>query len=227
MPDNIVQRAMKGEDQLAFLVHQFNVLPTRYMHPSWWENVTDFPSAIVRCTENQRAEKHLAAYILGIIGHQYCYQFQDLAHRIVLLDGPTLEKLVFALGLTVNARRIKAIIDGPKVRLLKKDLGEIAFLFAIKRASLFGNQTWFWDAGADESDLSREGVVQDGRKCIQICLSSAPEAMTKRFRLKFAKTVSWDFSGNNQSKDKDRAWSLIRKVLFQVVGPQWRNLFNL
>jgi hypothetical protein len=226
MPDDIMQRIIRGGDQLASLIHQFNVFPTRYMHPSWWEDVMDVQGAVERYIENKRAEKHLAAYILNIIGHKYCYQFQDVAYRIVLLDGPTLEKLVFCLGLTVNARRIKAIVEGPKARLLKNDLGENAYFFAVKRATLFGSHTWFWDVAGYASELSRNRVVQDGRKCIQICLGGAPEAMTKRFELKFEKTAWWDFSGNGQSEDKHRAWSLVRKVLFQEVGPQWKNLFK-
>jgi hypothetical protein len=226
MPDNFIQRIMKGDDQLAFLIHQFNVFPTRYMHSSWWKELIDFQGAVERCIENKRAEKHLAAYILNNIGHEYCYQFQEVAHRIVLLDGPTLERLVFTLGLTLNARRIKAVVEGHKARLLKKDLGENAYLFAIKRAALFGSHAWFWDLADYESELRHEQIVQDGRKCIQICLGDAPEAMTKRLALKFANTVSWNFSENGQSKDKHRAWSLVRKVLFQEVGPQWKSLFN-
>lgn len=221
-----MQRIMKGDDPLAFLIHQFNVFPTRYMHPSWWENIMDFQNIIERCVESKRSEKHLAAYVLNSIGHKYCYQFDDVAHRIVLLDGATLESLIYALGLTLNARRIKSIVEGRKARFLKKDLGEKAYLFAIKRAALFGSQTWYWDVAGDESDLRRERILQDGRKCIQICLVGAPEAMTKRFELKFDKAVCWDFLEDGHSKDKNRAWSLVRKVMFQEVGPQWKNLFN-
>ncbi|MGD8833669.1 MAG: SctK family type III secretion system sorting platform protein [Desulfobacteraceae bacterium] len=226
MPDNIMQRIIRGDDPLAALIHQFNVFPTRYMHPSWWENVMDFPAAVGRCLENKRSEKHLAAYLLNSIGHKYCYQFQDVAHRIVLLDRHILKRLVYTLGLTLNSRRIKAVVEGRKARSLKKDLGENAYLFAIKRATLFGSHTWFWDVAGDAPELTREQVLQDGRICIQICLSDAPEAMTKRFELKFANTVCWDFSENGQSKDRNRAWSLVRKVLFQEAGPQWKNLFN-
>jgi hypothetical protein len=149
-----------------------------------------------------------------------------VAHRIVLLDGFILERLVYTLGLTLNARLIKAVVEGRKARFLKKNLGEDAYLFAIKRATLFGSHTWFWDLDGYDSDLRRERVLQDGRKCIQICLGGAPEAMTKRFELKFAKTVCWDFPENGKSKHKHKAWSLVRKVLFQVVGPQWKSLFN-
>jgi hypothetical protein len=226
MFENIIQRIIRGGDNFSLLVHQFNVFPTQYVHPSYWEGLTDFPQAIKQCLRNPRAEKHLAAYILSDMGYECCYQFQDIAHRIVLLHGHTLEKLTFLLGLTLNARRIKAVVEGRKARFLKKELGENAYLFAIKRATLFGSHSWFWDAAADESDLTREQIVQDGRKCIQLCLSGAPEAMIKRFKLKFAKSVRWDFSENPHLKDKDKAWSLVRKVLLQEVEPRWQMLFN-
>jgi hypothetical protein len=226
MSDNIMQRILKGEQQLALMIHQFNLFPTRYMHPSWWEHLMEFTPVFGEGRDNRRAEKHLAAYILKIIGNKYCYQFPDVAHRIVLLDRATLEKLVSCLGLTVNAKRIKAIIEGRKARLLKKEFGENAYLFAIKRAALFGSHTWFRQVADDRSELNREGIVQDGRKCLQICLNNAPDAMTARFELKFANTISWDFTRKVQSEDQDRAWSLVRKVLFQEVGPQWKSLFS-
>jgi hypothetical protein len=227
MPDNIIQRIVRGDDQFAILIHQFNVYPTRYMHPSWWEHVSGFSAALGQCMDNKRVEKHLAAYILNMIGNEYCYQFQDVVHRIVLLDAYTLEKLICCLGLTVNAQRIKSIVEGRKARLLKNDFGEKAYFFAIKRATLFGSHDWFWQVFDHGTDLSREQIVQDGQKCIQICLRGAPAAMTRRFELKFAKAVSWDFSDTGPLMDRDRAWSLVRKVLFQEVGPQWKNLFSL
>jgi hypothetical protein len=227
MSDNVMQHILKGDNQLALLIHQFNVFPTRYIHPSWWEHIINFTPVFGQGADNRRAEKHLAAYILNILGNEYCYKFQDVAHRIVLLDRMTLEKLVFCLGLTVNAKQIKAIVEGRKARQLKKEFGENAYLFAIKRATLFGSHDWFRQETDDEAaDLDREKIFYDGCKCIKICLRNAPDAMTARFELKFAKTVRWNFAEKGQKKDKDRAWSLVRKILFQEAGPQWKILFK-
>jgi hypothetical protein len=226
MPDNMIQRIIKGDDRLALLIHLFNMFPTRYMHPSWWEHIMDLMPTLGQLMDDRRAEKHLTAYILSIVGNECCYQFQNVVHRIVLLDRATLEKLVYCLGLTVNAQRIKAVVEGSKARLLKKEFGENAYLFAIKRAVLFGGHEWFRQFADNGPDLSRERIAQDGRTCIQICLNDAPDAMTARFRLKFAKSIGWDFSNKRQLKDQGKAWPLVRKVLFQEAGPQWKNLFN-
>jgi len=104
---------------LAGLIHEFNILPVRYVHRSWLLDAMGDSVAEAAC-KSARTEKIISAWIISELKNEFHYDFEDIPNRLALLDNLSLQKLIIYTGTAINAKQITKIIEGKKILNLKK-----------------------------------------------------------------------------------------------------------
>lgn len=210
---------------LFFCVHQFNVLPTRYIHSSWLRDLTGPVRTDIRkiWKKNPRAEKHCAAWIIKTFCQGFIYDFSDAIRRVALLPSTGLARLMVYTGLAINAHSIMQTISGQHVKALAKAFGPEAYEFASNRASLLAGSHRFDFLQPQRADkgLHSGDILESGRRCLQICLEGLPAPLVRRFRLKFHRNMPWDFSRRSEQVVRMNCRQLIHKIMKMEIRPQW------
>jgi hypothetical protein len=164
---------------------EFNFLPIRYIHDSWLAALPHgAPLASLRCC--RRVEQRLSRQLLVEfdLAGRYWFDFTVPASQIALLDGASLEKLVFYTGLALNARHISRIVARDELLPLKQSLGETAYLFAVKRAPFLTPLSAQGELPERYAEDMREHLTISGLKCLSQLLAGYGPALTQRLRLK-------------------------------------------
>lgn len=202
------------DKDIAASICQFNFLPIRYMHPTWFGALPD-GSLLERLRHCQRAEPRLSRYLLAhfdLAGH-YWFEFAAPIHRIALLPSVSLIKLLFYAGLTLNAESIRRTLLRSDVIALKQRLGEKPYLFALKRAPfLCSPQTS--PANLPRDETLRAHLVRAGMRCLSSVFYDHHRALTQRLLWKLPRSWSTVYSPNPVERDTQEAltWLLIKLV---------------
>ena len=136
-PDHLRSPAAPGglDRRLAAAIVEFNCLPSRYAHDSWF---TALPhgALLLRLRESPRVAQRLSRHLLAAWGleGQYCFDFSAPATRLDLLDSPTLTRLVLYAGLQCLAASLKGRERALRRRLLFKFPQGWAASFASSKA---------------------------------------------------------------------------------------------
>jgi hypothetical protein len=210
---------------LFFCVHQFNLLPTRYIHDSWLEKLVGAKQLYIRkiWKKNLRAEKHCAALIIKTFCHGFIYDFSDTLRRVALLPGAELARLMVYAGLAANSHAIVKTLSGRHIKTLSNAFGQQAYEFAVTRAPLLAGPRRFdyLMPQRTEKDPQPGDILESGRRCLQICLEGAPVPLVQRLRLKFSRTMNWDFTLRSDDAIRTACRRLIQKTLKMEINPQW------
>lgn len=168
---------------------QFNFLPIRYMHPTWFSALPN-GSLLQRLRHCQRTEQRLSRYILSHFNliEQHWFDFTAPVNRIALLSGTSIIQLIFYAGLTLNATAIQRSLLRKDVIVLKQSLGEKPYLFALKRAS------FLYPSPAAKASLPLDNglrihLMREGIRCLSRVFQDQPRALTQRLLWKLPR--SW------------------------------------
>lgn len=206
-------------------VHQFNLLPTRYIHASWLQDLVGAMHTEIRQTwkENPRAEKHCAALIINMFCHGFIYDFSDVVRRVALMPDAELARLIVYTGLTIHARAIIRTISSRHVKALSDAFGPQAYEFAVTRAPLLAGSRRFGILRPQGTDMGPQpgDILQSGRQCLQTSLEGAPEPLVRRLCLKFPQNMRWDFTLRSQQAVRESCRQLIQKIMKMELRPQW------
>lgn len=213
---------MRGRSPVFSLIYQFNLLPSRYMHASWadelfthelWQRLKDSP----------RAEPHLNRLILGDLGVSGTFpaDFGDLAARLALVDGTTIDRLALHLGMVVEGAALRRVIAGEEVRRLREALGADAHAFAVQRAPLLAAAAGLPGSVEPGDPPLIERLRSAGLSLIGSAMAGLPPEILKRFLLKLPRTARGSFIPSDRAA---RALTLISRV-FKETEPKWASLF--
>jgi hypothetical protein len=229
MTRTFLKNLYQNKNRLFYLIYEFNILPARFIHDSWISELAEWgvdKRLFHTLRDGSRAEVRLSRLILMKRGvHQdYFFDFQEPPKRLALLDGNTLQKLLFYTGLTLSARSISREIERTKVAALKKVLGEPAYLFAMKKAPLLIGSQDFTDVTLGEPEALPSILSERGTHCLKSCFGEAPPSLTQRMLLKLPRKFStyWTTEETLSQEISAGAWSILKRVLLQEVNPQWR-----
>jgi hypothetical protein len=199
-------RTVSGKEILS--ICQFNFLPIQYIHSSW---LTRLPSGFImeRLRHCQRTAHRLSRYLLSRFGleDQYWFEFTDPVNRIALLNSPSLIKLVFYTGLTLNADPIRRAVGRCEVVNFKAAIGEEGYLFAVKRAPFL----WLTPENADtlpsNPNQLHQHLISAGIAYLDNIFYHHSPALTQRLWWKFPK--SWHCSPSSLQTVKQEAIALL------------------
>lgn len=217
---------LRGADpRLANAVLEFNCLPSRYAHPSWFAALPH-GALLLRLRASPRVAGRLSRHLLaewGLAG-QYCFEFGAGPARLALLDGATLAQLVLYAGLTATAAYVRQTVERDKVAALKRRMGEPAFLFALKRAPFLG--------GAAVPPVALQRASPDafyritlvaGLRCLASGLSGREPALLRRLLLKFPQGWAASFVVGKTTPPPAACAGLFDRLILELA-PQWAHL---
>lgn len=225
MKKTILSPDIHSHRDLFFRVHQFNLLPTRYIHVSWLEDFVGAMETDIReiWKNSPRAEKHCAALIIKTFCHGFVYDFSDNLRRVALLPSAGLARLIVYTGLAANAYSIMQTLSGRHIKTLSNAFGQQAYEFAVTRAPLLAGPRRFdyLKPHRMDGDPQPGDILESGRQCLQICLQGSPTPLLQRLRLKFPRNMHWDFTPRSDDAIKTACRRLIQKIIKMEIGPQW------
>jgi len=199
-------------------INEFNFLPLRYIHPSWLKTISGgkYVEKMRSCT---RTEYRLSRYLLSCFGleNEFCFNFTDQVKSIALLDNDQITKVVQHAGLAVNREHIKKIIARDDVVQLKQQIGEEAYVFALKRAPFLGEIPEF--PSSYKSEHMPTNIIVSGIRCLATIFSD-DSAVFKRVLLKFPSL--WEpyseLPASLISKERRKASSLLVRIQAELEG---------
>ena len=195
------------------LINEFNFLPLRYIHPSWLKTVFG-GKYIEEMRSCSRTEYRLSQYLLSYfeLENDYCFDFTNQVNTIALLDESKLSEIVRYAGLVINSEQIKKNIAREDVVQLKHQIGEKAYLFALKRAPFMGTIPDF-PSHEYKSENLLTNIRISGAQCLA-ALFSDNTAILKRVFFKFP--IIWkpysQLSTLLISKEHNTASSLLVRI---------------
>lgn len=211
--------------RLAAAIVEFNCLPSRYAHASWFAALPH-GALLLKLRESPRAAQRLSRYLLAAWGLEgrYCTDFSAPAARLALLDSATLTQLVLCAGLTATAAYVGRTVERDKVAALKRRLGEPAFLFALKRAPFLGGVAPLPDAlhRASPEDFHRITLLA-GLQCLSASLKGRERALRRRLLFKFPQGWAASFAGIKATPPPAVCARLFDQLLWELA-PQWAHL---
>ncbi|HLO79141.1 MAG TPA: SctK family type III secretion system sorting platform protein [Magnetospirillum sp.] len=213
---------MRGRSPFFSLVYQFNLLPSRYMHASWADELFT-PEIWRRLQESPRAEPHLNRMILGDLGVSGTFpaDFCGWAARLALVDGTTVDRLALHLGMVVEGAALRRVIAGEEVRRLREALGADGHAFAVQRAPLLAAAAGLPSPVNSGGSPLIERLRSAGISLIGSAMAGLPPEILKRFLLKLPRTARGSFIPSDRSA---RALALTTRV-FKETEPKWASLF--
>ena len=199
----------------------FVFFPNRYVHPSWREEMLQAPLWEL-LGANPRTEGRLAAFVTERAGLSLSAApaFDTPQARFCLLPWPAIEKIALRIGLVLNAARFGKLIDGKLVARIRRDLGNEAYEFALRRAPLITTQT---DPLAP--DLAAEtplggAIERSGINYIGLALAGVAPELRTRLRLKLPKFHAPLLDAPQGTIAPEAAWQVVRKVV-RETEPRW------
>jgi hypothetical protein len=206
------------------LVHQFNVLPAAYAHPSWFEGFVP-PDLLGILRKSRRGVQQLSAMLLRRHGltDEACYDFDYRHRRFALLPAEVVRQLALYCGLAFQHRRLAAVVGRTALERIKTSIGEKAYLFTVKRAPLLmGSRCGLetdWDG---RSDFGRF-VRHFGAAYFLSHFRDTPAAVAGRLAFKFSRAQAQ--AAVNRGSDGN-GWPLFKRILLHELDPRWHNLFS-
>lgn len=113
------------------LIYEFNYLPARYLHDSWWVDIPN-GNVLKLLRDNQRIENRLSEIIINYfkINGEYSFDFDDHLDAIGLQPVNEINELLDYLGLLYAGHQINQIIIKGKLLEYEELLGKEKYKFA-------------------------------------------------------------------------------------------------
>jgi hypothetical protein len=199
----------------------FVFFPNRYVHQSWREEMLQAPLWEL-LGANPRTEGRLAAFVTERAGLSLpgALAFDTPQARFCLLSWEAIEKIARRTGLVLNAARVGKLIDGKLVARIRRDLGNDAYEFALRRAPLITTQTdpLAPDLAAD-APLGAE-LERSGLNYIGLALAGVAAELRTRLRIKLPKVHAQLLDAPQGGIAPEAAWQVVRKVV-RETEPLW------
>ena len=199
----------------------FVFFPNRYIHESWRSEMMQQPvwQLLAGC---ERSEGRLAAFVSdrAALPPPAAVAFDTPQARFCLLPWSAVERIALRTGLVLNAARLGKLIDGRLVARIRRDLGDEAYDFALRRAPLITTQS---DPLAPELVAETplgEQLERSGINYIGLALARIAPDLRARFRLRLPKVHAPLFDTPTGETSPEAAWQVVRKVV-REVDPQW------
>ena len=220
-----LQHALRENRVLFGMMHSFNFHPALHIHPTRFKQLPR-PAYDLLCG-SRRGEKKLSAWAVRQwnLPTDKTWDFADPRRRLVLLPPNQLGDLILYAGAAICSKSISKTIDRATKTQFKNLLGERAFHFAVKRASLI-NRGMQEIASITEKEQAPEVQLHHaGVNCLVACLEDCPEELHHRLNLKCETDMPFETSRFN-SETQDHAWSMIKRILFTETAPELKSCFN-
>lgn len=217
----------RTKPELFGLIHTFNHLPAKYIHKSWIEPHFSY-GTFEKLTASRRAAEKLSKWILdqNRIDREGYYDFLDPSLRLALLPREMTVKLTLYCGIALNYRSIAAVIDKKRKTQLVESIGNRGYAFAVKTAPLLLGKYETPKAAWPAQGQVRRILERAGAAYLLSTFTHTPASFFQRFLLQFPKNISQYQELFVLPHPVGKRWRFIKKILPQVIDPQWNHLFS-
>ena len=223
------KKQVRERPRLFLQIQEFNLFPSRYIHPSWVRDGHLAP-LFPQKKPGARLENRLAQLLLAEFGltQDYCFDFSDPWRRLALVQSDQLRTLLFFAGVALFSDELAKTLQKEAVLRIKEQLGERAYRFALTKAPflLGGSPRPLPTAEAVHANNYKKRVLSLGAHCFTQAFTGVPKGLTRRLQLKFPKGESPVFKEHAETSARGFFAGLLKKVLLQEVHPQWATLFT-
>jgi hypothetical protein len=183
---------------------------------------------MARLTGSAVLEARLGEGLLGAwkLDARPCFDFAPPARRLVLLDPAPLRRTVLLAGLARHADEISRLVERSRVRALKEQVGEAAYLFVMHRAPLLAGPL---TGGADDAAAGRDWsarALAAGLGMLGACLGADHAGVLARVLVKFPRDCAPYLGAGGGRGTAEGYLRLFRKVLAKEVDPAWDDLLS-
>lgn len=175
--------ALRADRSLFFEVLRFNLEPACYADPDrlavlWPDGLSGAHWG--RLLGAPRLAGRLSRHLLDRLGlgQDACWDFAPPRRRLALLPAAEITRIARFAGCFLAARAIAKVIARDAVAELRRQLGDDAYVFAVKRASFMAPP----ESGGPGLDAA--AIERDGFACLGHWLAGEPPALALRLRLK-------------------------------------------
>ncbi|HET6468610.1 MAG TPA: SctK family type III secretion system sorting platform protein [Geminicoccaceae bacterium] len=218
MPPDAARSLLRADRAMFEAAFRFNYRPLAYADPTRVAALASElpPSVWQRLRATPRVAGRLSRLLLeqhGLAGEAW-WDFTAPLRRLALLDGAELLRLARYAGALLHTEAIRRVIGREVLLLLRRQLGEEGYAFALKRAPFIAVAP----ARPAPTDLPA-AIDRDGQSCLAAWLGAEPRAVAERVRLKFPPAGALD------APEPALAGEAGKKVLAKVLregDPAWR-----
>lgn len=168
-----------------------------------------------KLSSSERYEEQVSAYVKNAVGiHDFgYYNFSDERYFLCLFSAEEISKIICYIGGICFSEQIRKTILNHELLNLKRAIGEDAYHFSMRSASLFLRNGVAESWQCDGKTLV-EKIYNTGKSLLENFLSDFPKELLTRFVLKFPKTFKWDFS---KKRHIDSNFSFIKKIVKRAI----------
>ncbi|NJN46846.1 MAG: SctK family type III secretion system sorting platform protein [Candidatus Competibacteraceae bacterium] len=205
------------ERALLAAVCEFNLLPSQFLHNSWLESLPH-GEVLTKLRDCSRVRLQLSQYLLKQFGlqNQYCFAIEEPLLRIALLPGADIAALALHAGLCRYSRQIQHTVLREEVLSLREQLGEDAYLFALKRAPFLAPPL---DSSTDRSWNAahcRKQVRRAGLDCLSCAFKDQAAGLLQRLILKLPRHWQDDITNPPWRMSQQQAQTLLAKLMIEL-----------
>jgi hypothetical protein len=205
-----------NDGPLFSAIYEFNNGMVGYAHSDFFPETVE--KKAIRCiVQSPGYGGKILEYVRHLlkIDNLGWYNFSEKRYGLCLLSADEIQKIICYMGGICFSEQIRKIILGRELLKLKRVMGDDAYLFSLRTASLM--------IGADAAGrLQAEGktlverVWNTGKSIIEMSLAGLPREIAQRFALKFPRNFGWNFA--HRVDNPQYYFDFVRKVIKRALS---------
>jgi hypothetical protein len=172
-------------------IYDFNNGMLDYMHGDF---IPEARAIMKPLLESPKARGKALAHVRKLLGIDNLgwYNFSETRYFLCLLSAEEIHRIICYMGGICFSEQIRKIIWGRELLKIKRTIGNDAYLFSIRSASLMLKAEVAASFRTEGSTLI-ENIFNTGKTIIEMGLVGIPQEIVQRFVLKFPKNFGWNF----------------------------------
>ena len=212
-----------SDDTLRRVI-DFNFFPSLEMDDSWWESSWLASPLIARIRNVRAAHRKLSDFIMEHyqMKQESYFDFGSYERQAALLRSVELKALLYRIGLVIESNTIASIIEKKAQQAVKKSLGEVDYLYALKnRMSIdhlrASNQILPAFEQTNSGGDFKNYIHQSGLRCLLSLLDDMPQGFIQRLLFKLPKP--WSELSPENKDDYQAIRTYLPRLLKEVNTP--------
>lgn len=221
-----IEKIIKEDFELFKQIQSFNTSPADYIHESWLEDLMS-PQVLPVLMGSERGRKNLSAMMLDFyhLDQLRYYDFSSVKSRFCLIPPDVLFSTAFYCGIALHHPYILKTVDKKAIARIKSDIGNKAYAFAFKRASLLLGSVATLNNENIASGSFGTVAQKHGTAYLLNNLSDLPMPQFSRLLMKFPKKLVAECYKNDGMPPDANGWLLIKRILTCEIDHKWRQFF--
>lgn len=221
MADAFTLNAARRNPLLFRLVRRFNTRLACDLHPSWLAAPVG-PTLWGRLVRSDRGARWLESWARTrfALAEAGWWDFAEPRLRVALLPPAALDRLVTFTGAALLRKQVAGAIQRDAVARLREGLGDEAYAFATKRASVLVRVTPPECERIVLDDSPARQLREVGLRALATCLTGSPAEVRTRLSLKLPREGGVLEAAPLAGGEPGALFALVRRIIGAEVAPE-------